>query len=156
MNNVNESKNKCNSDGKQTIHPIQIEINLQDGEFCYLRSNSDLYEMVESTKSVSFRGPSVKVKLVPGIYYRTGKIKTKKDTKIKLSKIDSGILYITSSRLLFTGSKNNKSIKYKNILDCNVQRNGIEIIKDSGKNAFFTIENDPDFAGRVIKYFLSN
>jgi hypothetical protein len=146
--------NNSSNDGKQTIHPIHVDINLPTDEFCYLQDKVDLYEEKKVTKRVSFHGPSIRLKIIPGLFYRAGNFGVGKKTENEFVKVDSGFLYITNKRLLFSGSVENQSIIYKKILDYKVHKDGIEIVKETGGNRYFTMKKNIPMAGNVIKYFL--
>ncbi len=114
----------------------------------------DLYEQKTVTKNVSFHGPSLRLKIIPGVNYRLGNYRVGRKTENEFIKIDTGYLYVTSERLLFTGLTNNKSIKYKKIIDFRFEKGkGIEIIKDSGKSQFFMFKNNL-YAGQLIQHFI--
>lgn len=139
-----------------TAHPISVDIFLQESEFCYLAEKVDLYMEKKVTKRISFHGPTLKLKIIPGVSFRAGNIGVGKKTEIEFEKIDSGILYITSKRLLFVGSSSNKSIPYKKIIDFNKHGEGIEIVKDTGSNQFFMMKNNLLFTAQLVQHFLRN
>jgi len=68
----------------------------------------------------------------------------------KLTKIDTGLFYLTNKRIVFTGAIKNVSFKPDKILDYKFYKDGIELIRDSGKNQFFGIERDLDLLMAVI------
>ncbi len=150
---ISEQNNQ--EDGKETIRPIEVGINLPKGEFCYIQEKADLYEERKITKKVSFHGPTLRIKILPGVYYRAGNLKVGRKTEMELIKVDTGLLYITSKRLLFIGISGNKSITYKNIINFGVHKDGLEIIKDTGNNPYFYFRNNISLAGNIIKYFIN-
>ena len=149
--------NNPQEDGKITVKPINANIHLQKGEFCYFMERVDLYEEKKVTKSISFHGPTLRLKIVPGMYYRAGNFNIGRKTENEFIKIDNGILYITSERLIFTGSINNKTIKYAKIIKLGYQKGkGIEIIKDSGNSLYFIFKNNLLFAAQLIQHFIKS
>jgi hypothetical protein len=98
----------------------------------------DLYEERKVTKSVSYRGPTLRLKIFPGVYYCAGNFHVGRKTENEFVKIDTGFLYVTSERLIFTGSISNKTIKYSKITNFRFEHDeGIEIVKDSGNSQYF-------------------
>jgi hypothetical protein len=141
-------------DGKKTANPIEVNINLPKGEFCYFQEKADLYEEKNVTKRISYHGPTLRLKILPGVYYRAGNLGIGNKTEKEFVKIDTGVLYISSERLLFYGSANNKIINYKDIIDFNFHDKGIEIIKDSGNHQYFELKNNKLFAAQLIQHFV--
>lgn len=58
--------------------------------------------------------------------------------RVNLKEIASGILYVTSDRLLFVGTENT-SINLKSILDGQVFADSLKIVKSTGKPNFFSM-----------------
>jgi hypothetical protein len=143
-------------DGKKTIRPINVQIHLPRGEFCYFAENVDLYEEKQVTKRVSYHGPTVRLKIIPGVYFRAGNFGIGRKTEKEFVKIDNGILYITSERLLFTGSTKNMTIEYKKIVDFGKHGEGIEIVKDTGNNQYFMMKKNLLFAAQLVQHFIRN
>jgi len=137
-----------------TIKPINISIHLPKGELCYFAEEVDLYQEKKVTKRISYNGPTLRLKIWKGLYWRFGNLAVGRKTKDEFIKVDSGILYITNKRLLFTGSLNNKSIFYNKIINIANNDEGIEIIKDSGKSEYFLMESQSQFAAQLVHYFI--
>ena len=117
----------------------------------------DLYEEKKVTKSVSYHGPTLRLKIFPGVYYRAGNFGVGRKTENEFVKIDSGVLYITSERLIFTGSTNNKTIKYNKIINFRFEKDeGIEIVKDSGNSQYFIFKNNLLYAAQLIQHFIKS
>jgi hypothetical protein len=121
---------------------ITTDIYLQKNEKCHFMENATLYESRKVTKRVNYGGPTFRVKIAKGIYYRAGSVGVSRESEDVLTQIDTGTLYITNKRILFTGTKNNKTIKYSQIIDLNPYNDGVEIIKDSGRNPTFQLETN--------------
>jgi len=149
--------NDNQDDGMRTAMPIEIDIHLPKGEFCYIMERVDLYEVKKVTKNVSFRGPTLRLKIFPGVYYRAGNFNIGKKTENEFVKNDTGVLYVTSERLIFSGSTNTITIRYKKIIDFKYQKNeGIEIIKESGKSQYFMFKNNLLEAAQTIQHFIKS
>lgn len=134
----------------EKLDPIPVEIILSKNELCYFINNVDLFETRKVTKRVSYGGPTIRVKIVKGVYYRAGNLGVKAHSEEELAFIDSGKLYITNKRLLFVGSKQNKPVYLKNIIDFKVYDNGLEISKDTGKSPFYKMASNTDLAGAFL------
>jgi hypothetical protein len=134
----------------EPLTPITIDILLPKNEMCYFRTSSDLYENRKVTTRLSYGGPTARVKIMKGVYYRVGSVSVRSESKDVLTKIDTGSLYITNKRVLFVGSKQNKPIKLSQIIDFEVYSDGIEIVKDSGKNLVFMINQNVKIAATYL------
>ncbi|MEN6413020.1 MAG: zinc ribbon domain-containing protein [Veillonellales bacterium] len=143
-------------DSKKTVHPINIDIKLQSGEFCYYCERADLYENRSMVKQVGYHGPALRVKMMKGLYFRAGNYGVNTKTKIESKKIDTGELYITNFRLLFIGDKKTQSIKFSNIVNFEIHHDGIEVMKQSGNNTLYATKKNLEFAAQLINYFLTN
>lgn len=135
---------------------VEANIILQKNECCYIQCKAKLYENRTVTKRVSYGGPTFRMKIVKGIYYRAGNLGVARQTEDIKTLIDEGILYITSKRILFNGSRQNKTYKYNQIIDLVPYNDGVEIVKDSGKSpTFYTFDADGEVVtgtiARVIK-----
>jgi len=138
---------------------IATEINLQKDEKCYAKRDINWYENRRVTKRIRYSGPSFRIKLAKGLYWRIGEVSVQPISEDVLSLIDSGEVYLTNKRIIFTGNRKNTSLRLSKILDFTVFKNGIEITKDSGKSPLLGFEESVNvFAmilGRMIKELLN-
>ena len=118
---------------------IDADIMLQKGEQCFFNGYVDLYGNRKITTSVSYGGPTFRMKIMKGVYYRAGNLGINRQTEDQLTLIDNGKLYITNKRILFSG-KQNKTIKYNQIIDLTPYTDAVVIIKDSGKSPTFVLK----------------
>lgn len=134
---------------------ISADISLQKSESCYFSTNIDWLEQRTVTTRVNYSGPTFRVKIVKGLYYRAGSVAPQRVTEDVWKVIDSGKLYLTNKRVIFMGGKGNKTLTINKILDFNVFSNGIEIQKDSGKSPFFSFSHNTDvFAVLLAKLLM--
>ncbi len=137
------------------IPEIQTEMHLQRNEKCYFICNMDWYENRSVTRRIRYGGPTYRIRIAKGLYWRMGDLAVQRVSEDVLAKIDSGRVHLTNRRLLFTGSRKNVTIQLSKILDFVPYKNGIEIQKDSGKSPFLAFDRNVDiFAmilGRVIR-----
>jgi hypothetical protein len=119
------------------IPKIEVDIVLGKNEECYCSTPVTLYENRSVTKRIGYAGPTFRVKIAKGLYYRVGDINVSRTTETVMTMIDQGMLYITNKRILFYGGKQNKVIKYNQIIDITPYSDGISIIKETGKPPVF-------------------
>ena len=144
-------------DGKKTMMPINVNINLREGEFCYYQERAVYFEKKNVTKRVSYHGPTFRIKLLPGVHFKAGNLGVGKKSEMKFVKIDSGELFVTSQKILFVGSAMNKIIKYDDIIGYDMQINkGIEIVKEVGNHIFIELGKNTLLAAQLIQHFVKN
>jgi len=132
------------------IPSVNVDIALQKNETCYFTAISDFLEYKTITERVNYGGVTARIKIAKGVYYRAGSIKPQRITSERLVKIDSGKLYLTNKRLIFVGSTKNTSIRINRILSITPFSDGIEIIKDAGKNVFFEFNADSEVFAMIL------
>ena len=113
---------------------INVDINLQKNEVCYFTANVTWHEMRRVTKRVQWGGPQLRVKICKGIYWKTGDYSVNPITRDQLVQIDSGTVYVTNKRLIFSGTMKNSSIRLAKILDFTPYNDGVLIEKDAGRS----------------------
>ena len=120
----------------------EIPIKLQRNEVCYFHNQVTWYEYRAGKSSVPYHGWSGRIRFGKGLYYRYGKINYARETTQELRLIDSGDFFVTNKRVIFTGTKGNKTIPYSSILEIRPYNNGVDIMKASGKCPFIKINKD--------------
>lgn len=132
----------------------EVSINLQKNECCYFTSNADWLENRTVTNRINYAGPTARIKIMKGVYYRAGSMGVQRITSEQLQVIDSGQVFLTNKRIIFVGNKKNSNIQLSKILSVNPFSDGVGIEKDSGKSPIFRLSDNSDiFAmtlGRVI------
>ena len=136
------------------IPEITTEIILKKNEKCFFAINSKWFEYRRITKRYQYKGPTVRIKIVKGLYYRAGDIKINKISNDILTKIDEGKLFLTSKKIQFFGNQKNIAIQLNKIVDFTVYKNGIEIQKESGKSPFIEIEDGSDVFAAILARLL--
>ena len=135
---------------------IEVGINLQKTERCYWTTEVDWFELRRVTTRVGYSGPTVRVKIVKGVYWRAGSFKPHSVAEDVMQHIDSGPLYLTSKRLIFIGAKQNKTIRLSSVLDFQPYSNGLEIQKSTGKSPFLAFDQNVDIVSRLMARALSD
>ncbi len=138
------------------IPSVEHEINLQKNEKCYFVKDVELHELRRITKRINYGGPTFRVKIMKGLYYRVGSLAVRPVSEDIMTRIDSGKLYLTNKRLIFNGSKKNTTIRLNKIIDFEGFRNGVSIDKDSGKSPFYTFSEDIDLFCVTLGALLKN
>lgn len=129
---------------------LQVDINLQKNETCYVQTRADWHELRTVTKRINYAGPSARIKIMKGLSYRVGSVSVERVTSEHMQHLDSGILYVTNKRLIFTGQKKNANIKLDKILSITPYSDGIEVIKDAGRNPVFIVPSNADILSMTL------
>jgi hypothetical protein len=138
------------------IPAFAVDLNLQKNEVCYYKAYTSFYEQRTVTKRINYGGPSLSIKIMRGLYYRTGSYKVNKVQEEQLVMLDKGYVYLTNKRLLFVGEKKNSTLRLNRILAFTPYSNGLEIVKDSGRNPFYLMESDIDLFAMILSRVLKD
>jgi tellurite resistance protein len=125
-------------------------INLQSREVCYLARETEWHETRRQRVAAAYSGPTMRLRIAKGVYWRTGVLGVKPITRDALVRIDAGRIHITNKRLLFTGALKNTSIKLDRILDFTRYSDGVKIDKDAGKNPVLIFNDDIDLFCAIL------
>lgn len=129
---------------------------LQKREVCYYAQPVDWYETRSVRHHVNYGGTTARIRIAKGIYYRLGSLDYNNTPTQELTFIDSGIIYITNKRTIFTGSKKNVAILFSRILNLVPYKDGVDIIKDSGKTPFLSFKDDVEIFTAVLHRAISD
>ncbi len=133
-----------------------VRINLFKNETCYFHTVIDWYEHRQVTKRLNYSGPTLRVKIAQGLYWRAGSLGGHTASEDVTKYLDSGDLYLTNKRILFIGNRGNKRIYLKRILDFDAYSNGVQIQKDAGKSPFFAFDKHVDVFAMILGRILFN
>jgi len=134
----------------------EVAINLQKGEQCYFSSNADWLENRTVTKRINYGGPTARIKIMKGVYYRAGSIGVQRVTSEELQTIDSGQVFITNRRLIFLGRKKNTNIQLNKILSLNPYSDAVGIEKDSGKSPIIKVNENAEILGMILNRVIND
>lgn len=135
---------------------ITPTINIQKSEKLHFSSHINWLEQRKvAPKRRTYAGPTARVKLAKGVYYRVGSFKVNNVSKDEWKTIDSGQVYLTNKRLIFMGNKGNKTIRINTILDIAPYSNGVDIQKDAGKSPFLEFSNNIDVFSMILARLMS-
>jgi len=133
------------------IPAIESDINLIRGEKLYFKGEDvDWLEMRKVTKRYNYAGPTARIKIAKGIYYRLGSMSVQPVTEDEWKTIDSGAIYVTNKRIIFMGNRSNKTIRLNRILDIIAYSNGVDIQKDSGRSPFLQFYDNVDIFSMLL------
>jgi len=133
------------------IPTIESDINLIRGEKLYFKGDDiDWLEMRKVTKRYNYAGPTARIKIAKGVYYRLGSMSVQPVTEDEWRTIDTGTIYITNKRIIFMGDKSNKTIRLNKILDIAAYSNGVDIQKDSGRSPFLQFYDNVDIFSMIL------
>lgn len=136
---------------------LTLNINLQKNEVCHLKiSNVHWCEMRVVRHSTTRTGYSASVRIAKGIYLRSSTYRPQSYSTEQLKQIDSGTMYITNKRILFTGINKNHNIRFDKIVEFNPYKDGIEIGKDAGRNVFLLFRDKIDITCIMLSRLLDN
>ena len=127
------------------IPDIDTPIPLGRGEKCYFTADANWCEFRSITKSARFgrtrdsfeKGDEVQRQVVQ-----------------ELDILDSGRIYLTNRKIVFSGTKKHRSIPIERIRDFVPMENGIQIHRVSGKHPFLQFELGVDVFGLILARIL--
>lgn len=123
--------------GQGELPVFDVPVVLRRGEQCHADMIVTHSENRTTTRAIRYAGPSVRIRIMKGVYYRAGQANLERVTQELLTPLDSGALYLTNKRLLFNGSKRSASINLSKIIDFKLYSDAIAIEKETGKDQFF-------------------
>lgn len=141
------------------VPTITSPINIQKSEKMYFTTNITWHELRKEYIRTTYSGltyTSSNILGIKGLKYRNGSITPHRISEDVLKPIDTGTMYLTNKRIIFTGTKGNKTINLSKVLSYEVYSDGIQINKDSGKSPFFQFSNDIDLMAVFLSRALSD
>jgi len=141
------------------VPTISASINIQKSEKMYFQTNITWHELRKEYIRTTYSGvtyTSGNLFGIKGLKYRNGSITPHRISEDVLKPIDTGMMYLTNKRIIFTGTKGNKTINLSKVLSYEVYSDGIQINKDSGKSPFFQFSNDIDLMAVFLSRALSD
>ncbi len=135
---------------------IQPDIAIQKTEVCHIKiPNVNWYEMRSVRQRVSYSGYSTSFKVAKGFYLRSGSYNPQSYSVDTMKLIDTGTLYLTNKRIIFTGTKKNSNIRIDKILDFKPYSDGVEIGKDTGKSPTLQMATNADIFCMMLERLLN-
>jgi hypothetical protein len=132
----------CNAE----LEPTDVPVMLKRNEVCFGHLHAEGQEMRTRTRSVSYGGPSARIRIAKGISYNVGSRRISTRQEEYTHSFGSGKLFVTNSRLIWAGDKRTLNIPYGKIINVDAFSDGVTIYKDTGKPVTFSY-------GRVDRVF---
>lgn len=137
------------------LEGLDTEIVLQKAEKCFVViDNVNWHELRSVRQRVNYSGYSTSFKVAKGFYLRSGSYKPQSYSTDEMKLIDSGTLYLTNKRIIFTGLKKNSNIKLDKILNITPYTDGLEIAKETGKSPMLILPERPDVFCIILERLL--
>lgn len=119
---------------KGALKEVSAPINLHRDEKCYYIGNANLVRLRTTRARGYYQGVSARVKIAKGVYYRAGYIGGGASPQESWLVVDTGMVIVTSERIVFRGEKENDSVDLKKVLSINYYPDeSIRIDKDRGR-----------------------
>jgi hypothetical protein len=135
---------------------IHSDIAIQKSEVCHLKiPNVSWYELRSVRQRVSYSGYSTSFKVAKGFYLRSGSYRPQSYSVDTMKHIDTGTIYLTNKRIIFTGTKKNSNIRIDKILDLTPYTDGVEIGKDTGKSPTLQMTQNADIFCMMLERLLN-
>ncbi|MCF7927500.1 MAG: TerB family tellurite resistance protein [Spirochaetales bacterium] len=131
-----------------------VTLNLSKGEHCHFFANINWYELQQVTRRTRSGGPTFRLKLMKGIYWRMENLGLRRLSEDEMTLVDSGTVYLTNTRLLFLGSRKNSMIRLNSILDYEVYSNGVQLQNSSGASPFLEFSKNVDLFALILARLL--
>ncbi len=135
---------------------LRSDIALTSSEVLHQKIQIDWYEERTTTRRVNYSGFTYSTKIIGNIRWKAGTIKPRKITQEELTKIDSGILYLTNKRFIFNGQHGNKTIPLNKIIAFTPYTDGVLIQKDTGRAPFFSCSCDMQQFATILDQLLAS
>jgi hypothetical protein len=135
---------------------IQPDITIQKSEVCHLKiTNIKWHELRSVRQRVSYSGYSTSFKVAKGFYLRSGRYKPQSYSVDTMKLIDTGTIYLTNKRIIFTGTSKNSNIRIDKILDFTPYSDGVEIGKETGKSPTLQMPQNADIFCMMLERILN-
>ena len=134
---------------------VDVGVNLQKNEQCDFTSEAEWYEYRTVTKRIRYAGPTARIRLARGVYWRMGDLSVQAVTEEHFALKDSGTIFVTDKRLILQGSRRNATSRLSSLINWEPFQNGIKIDKTSGKPQFYLFDNGGDVMNLMLERLTS-
>lgn len=118
---------------------IAVPISLQRKEICHYACACSWRELRSRTVRVNYHGPTARIRLMKGVYWRVGSIAPQRVTETNLVEVAQGTLYVTNKRVILDGQSRNKSVTWRSVFGQEVFSDAIKLDKSSGHDPYLFI-----------------
>jgi hypothetical protein len=130
---------------------ISAPITLQRKEVCHFTCEASWRELRTRTVRVNYHGPTARIRIMKGVYWRVGSIAPQRVTETNLVEVTRGTLYVTSKRVILDGTAGNKVVTWRSVFGQELFSDAIKLEKSSGKDPYlFLPPSEIEMASTVI------
>lgn len=135
------------------IHP---DINIQKSEVCHMILHRvHWYELRSTRQQTSYSGYMTSFKIAKGFYLRSGSHSAQSYSTDAMKLIDTGSLYLTNKRIIFTGTKKNSNIRIDKILNFTPYTDGVAVGKETGRSPVLRVQQNADIFCMILERLLN-
>jgi hypothetical protein len=124
-----------------SFSPIECGSKTQQDESCYYSSKADYFEFPKAPQHITLCYMTARKMIASGFYFRSGDMGFRRLEKTDISKADSGNVYITNKRIIYSGIQKGNVYKLTDILDFVIFSNGVIIKTLKGKTIVYLPED---------------
>jgi len=134
---------------------VETTIALQKSECCYAVIDNVVWHELRSVRQrTSYTGYSTSFRIAKGFYLRAGSYTPRSYATDQMKLIDSGSLYLTNKRIIFTGTKKNSTIRLEKIIFITPYADGVELGKETGKSPLLLLPERADVFCIILERLL--
>lgn len=131
------------------LEVVPVPISLQQGEVCHFWTSCDLVQLRRTRGAAAYHGLVARIKIAEGVHYRAALLSGGVQVREEFRIIESGDVLITNKRVIYRGTKRNKSVTLAKALSIHCFEGGtLRIEKDRG--APFIVTNCPAIAMEAV------
>ncbi|MFI4933044.1 MAG: hypothetical protein ACHP7N_00330 [Caulobacterales bacterium] len=129
------------------LKAIESPVGLKRGEIALAKAVAEAHQSRTRTRRVGFAGPSVRLRVMKGVYYRAGAYDVGAQTAEVDQLVGTGDLVVTTKRLIFASPQKALSPAIDSLLKVEtIDGRGIRVTLSSGKPITFMLQSaDPHF-----------
>ena len=129
---------------------VEVPLSLQRGEVAHTAVSATAYQTSTRTKSISYGGPALRVRIAKGLYYRSGHYQVHRSTEDYTKPIGHGSLVVTSKRLLFISAKGTTSARLDSILHIEPFKDALAVIRSAGKPTTYRFDKADEWLCAIL------
>jgi hypothetical protein len=134
---------------------FQVPIVLQKNETCHYYGGATWYEIRTKTDRVNYAGPTYRLRIAKGLYYRIGSMKVDPIRRDYLTQIGQGTIYFTNKRIIFDGSSENKTIRLSALIGFEPYSDGVKLEKATGRSPTIILAGNAELAAMILSEILA-
>jgi len=124
---------------------------LQRNEVAHAHARATALEERTRTTRVGYAGPALRVKIMPGVYYRAGIANVARQTEAYQHSLGVGDLVVTNKRLIFAGDTRSMSPRLDSIIGIDPYRDGVGVQRATGKPITYMFDEPDPWFGAILQ-----